>query len=141
MNVPYQAMVVGTNEVSKKFLTKKNITPGFFTYFGCASVAGLVASLITMPLDNIKTKMNTQCDLVSLKSCPDQFKCVCEKDQKGNVKYSTALKTARQILRQEGMGGFFRGMVPRGAIQSLSTAISWSSYEMAKKTFSVKARH
>lgn len=65
MNVPYQSLIVASNEVFKKVLTKKKVDLNFKMYFACASLAGLIASVFTMPLDNIRTRMNTQCDLVA----------------------------------------------------------------------------
>ena len=132
MNVPYQALIVASNEVFKKVLIRNKIELHFGTYFACASVAGLIASCITMPLDNLRTKMNTQCDLVARPSCPDKIECFCSKEMQGGIKYRNSWTTAGIIWRLEGAKGFFKGLVPRALTQSLSSAVSWSTYELIK---------
>ena len=140
MNVPYQSLVVGSNEVLKKVLTKKKVDLNFATYFSCACAAGLVASLFTMPLDNIRTRMNTQCDLVSQINCPDKIECLCTSQRQGQIKYRNTLTTASQIFRTEGLRGFFKGLIPRAGNQSLSSAIAWSTYEQIKSSLSRGSR-
>lgn len=132
MNVPYQSLIVASNEVFKKVLKRRKIELNFGTYFGCASLAGLIASCFTMPLDNVRTKMNTQCDLIPQPACPDKIECQCTKERQGTIKYRNSWTTATYIWKQEGFKGFFKGLIPRATTQSLSSAISWSTYEMIK---------
>lgn len=132
MNVPYQAVIVGSNEVFKKVLKRRKIELNFATYFGCASLAGFIASCATMPLDNIRTKLNTQCDLVPQVFCPDKIECQCTKERQGQIKYRNSITTIGIIWKQEGIRGFYKGLVPRAVTQSLSSAVSWSTYEMLK---------
>lgn len=132
MNVPYQAVIVGSNEVFKKVLKRRKIELNFFTYFGCASVAGLIASCCTMPFDNVRTRMNTQCDLVPQTACPEKIECLCTRERQGAIKYKNTLMTVRLIWQQDGARGFFKGIAPRAATQSLSSAVSWSTYEAMK---------
>lgn len=141
MNVPYQALIVGSNEVFKKILSRRKVDLNFWTYFSCASVAGFLASVATMPLDNIRTRMNTQCDLVARMGCPDKLDCLCTKDMQGRLKYRSSWNTVKEIVAQEGLRGFFKGLVPRAATQSLSSAVSWSTYEFIKSLMGVKAHH
>ena len=135
MNVPYQAIIVGSNEVFKKVLQKRKIELNFSTYFSCACIAGFIASLATMPLDNIRTRMNTQCDLISQISCPEKIECECTKQRQGIIKYTNTFTTAREIISTEGVRGFFKGLVPRSMTQSVSSAISWSTYELVKSIY------
>ena len=165
MNVPNQAIIVGCNESFKQVWKKNNLEHSFLTYFGFASLAGMISSVLTMPLDNIRTRMNTQCDL-KLKTEPPKPKTqqdkkliinqtrsitkqlsrglsakedpctdvVCEKCVNGNeVKYRGSLRTLRLVVATEGLQGLFKGLVPRTASQSFSTAVAWSTYEMMKK--------
>lgn len=135
MNVPYQAIIVANNEVFKKILQRQRVDLGFATYFSCASLAGFIASCCTMPLDNIRTRMNTQCDLVSQLGCPEKISCQCTKDRNGAIKYRNSWNTAVEVFAKEGARGFFKGLVPRATTQSLSSAISWSTYETIKSLF------
>jgi asparaginyl-tRNA synthetase len=135
MNVPYQSLIVASNEVFKKVLRRKKIELNFATYFGCASLAGLIASCFTMPLDNVRTKMNTQCDLIPQPACPDKIECQCTKQRQGAIKYRNSWTTTTYIWRQEGLRGFFKGLIPRATTQSLSSAVSWTTYELIKAKF------
>ena len=59
MNVPNHAAIMGSNEVLKQIWRNKKLEHNVFTYFTCASIAGAFAAFVTMPLDNIRTRMNT----------------------------------------------------------------------------------
>ncbi len=50
-----------------------------------------------------------------------------------DLKYRDIMSTARTILREEGMKGFVKGVVPRIFAQAPASAISWTTYEMMKK--------
>jgi len=60
MGAPYSVTTVMVNENLKKVVQPKKRKFTFLSYFFCAAVAGSCASLITCPLDNIKTKLQTQ---------------------------------------------------------------------------------
>ncbi len=93
---------------------------------------GSVASIITTPLDNIKTKLQTQ---TVIPKCKDnkQNKSVHECGIISNVKYKDILSTARLIYKEQGIiNGFSRGMIPRVICNALSCAVSWGTYEIFK---------
>jgi hypothetical protein len=136
MNVPYQGIVVGSNEVFKKVVKRNKIELNGGIYFICAGISGLIGSLLTMPLDNVRTRMNTQCDLVQAKACAEKIECVCTKERGGAIKYKNTWVTASQIYVQEGVRGFYKGLLPRAATQSFASAISWTTYELIKKMMS-----
>jgi len=52
-------VIVGVNE-SLKVLYRPEAGHSLFTYFMCALVAGSSAAMATIPLDNIKTRLQTQ---------------------------------------------------------------------------------
>ncbi|KAH9366764.1 hypothetical protein HPB48_012451 [Haemaphysalis longicornis] len=76
--------------------------------FTCGLVAGLLASVVTQPADVIKTHM-----------------------QLSPAKFSSILATVLLVAREEGMVGYFRGLVPRMLRRTLVTAMAWSFYEQA----------
>eukprot|EP01066_Platyproteum_vivax_P014754 Platyproteum_vivax@DN6597_c0_g1_i1.p1 len=49
--------------------------------------------------------------------------------------YQGFWSTARMILKEEGMMGFWKGVVPRVAVMAPSAALCWGSYETAKHFF------
>ncbi|XP_023338219.1 solute carrier family 25 member 38 [Eurytemora carolleeae] len=73
--------------------------------FGCGLWSGALACLVTHPVDVIKTKIQVSTPV--LKS--------------GHV--------VADIFRNDGIGGFFHGLIPRLLRRSLMAAISWSVYE------------
>jgi hypothetical protein len=48
------------------------------------------------------------------------------------IKYKNVLDTAKTVLREEGVIGFFSGLKMRIAIQSMSSAIAWGTYQVVK---------
>lgn len=144
MNLPNQAVVVGSNEVLKQIWRNYNFSHNSFTYFGCASIAGMCAAFATMPLDNIKTRMNTQCNLFIKKACTETLllkelpvssveSVICEcVEARGRIKYKDIIGTFKYICKEEGFKGFYKGFTPKVVTQSFSTAISWTVYEAAK---------
>jgi len=65
MNAPYHITAVIINENMKKVVKPKERDWQFASYFLCAAFAGAVSSLITCPMDNIKTKLQTQSTISS----------------------------------------------------------------------------
>ena len=104
-------------------------------------ILGSIASLLTTPLDNIKTKLQTQ---LSLSTCESERKNAqtietvtnnkkheCTVDS--NVKYKDMISTAKIIYKEDGfVKGFLRGMLPRVLCNTPSCAISWATYEFVK---------
>lgn len=80
--------------------------------FTCGVVAGLLASLVTQPADVIKTHM-----------------------QLSPAKFSSIATTVLLIAKEEGVAGYFRGLVPRMLRRTLVTAMAWSFYEQVTKGF------
>jgi solute carrier family 25 iron transporter 28/37 len=178
MNIPNAAVMVGMNETLKVLYKPENGGHNFFSYFMCAGLAGAMAAFATIPMDVIKTKLQTQaiCDEIC---CPStlngtqspvtgntnpippttstssslghghqevnntnssslvtKFKRTLASINtvKANhqVKYQNVACTIKLIMMEEGLRGFFRGVVPRMITQAPSSAISWATYESIK---------
>jgi len=78
-------------------------------------MAGGLASLVTQPMDVVKTKMQLQ--------------------TRGN---KTLVKACSRILMKYGPRGFFLGLGPRLIRRSLMAGLAWSVYERAMKTLGIK---
>lgn len=76
------------------------------THFACGIVSGILASVITQPVDVIKTKMQLY---------PDKF---------NNIKSVFIF-----VHQKYGYRGFFKGIVPRMLRRTLMTAMAWTVYE------------
>lgn len=191
-NLPYGMIVVTINEACKQYLTSTTTTTTtahdspllastqltWQTIVISSSVAGLVASALTTPLDRIKTLLQTQeltpACFQNHPACPRALQ-EASKSQSFSPPSSTATlggrripgrggirctfparlsplpstthspvaapvvtltswqEAARHLYRTEGWAGFTRGMLPRVLQQTPAVAISWTTYETAKK--------
>ena len=78
-------------------------------------MAGCLASLVTHPMDVVKTKMQLQ--------------------TRGN---KTLVRACSRILIKYGPRGFFLGLGPRLIRRSMMAGLAWSVYERAMKTLGIK---
>ena len=90
-----------------------------------------------MPMDNIKTKLQTQStisicekiDLLNNKKLETSIDCRSD----NQIKYKNIFSTIRLIYKEDGFfKGFFKGLTPQLMRNSPSCAISWVTYEMVK---------
>ncbi|MCJ1403391.1 Fe(2+) transporter [Xylographa trunciseda] len=119
MTVPYTALQFMAYEfVSKVMNPSRAYDP--LTHCVAGGLAGGFAAGLTTPLDVIKTLLQTRGTATDAK-----------------IRSAKGLWVAASIIKQQyGYGGFFRGWRPRIITAMPSTAICWSSYEMAKAYFS-----
>lgn len=113
MNVPFTAVNFTVYESTSKFLNpEKKHSPMSHCLAGGA--AGATAAALTTPLDVIKTLLQT-------------------KGYEGSASsVNSFISGAKYIYGQYGLSGFMRGLKPRMIANMPSTAICWTSYEMAK---------
>jgi solute carrier family 25 (mitochondrial iron transporter), member 28/37 len=137
-NVPYGMIMVSVNEHLKQTIDLLDGNEGYplqgphhhqhawKTVVFSSSVAGLVASAATAPLDRIKTALQTQHLLPTCYKLEKEGKCAL-------ATHANWREAARHILETEGYQGFFRGIVPRVLSHTPAVAISWTTYETAKQ--------
>ena len=123
-NVPYGMLMVATHEFCKNAWEAPD-RPAWQTVLAASSVGGLTASALTTPLDRIKTSLQTQ---ALAPACLRRLKDNCH-----NIRYRTFAQAAVGIWRQEGMAGFWRGLLPRVLSHTPAVAISWTTYETTKQ--------
>lgn len=117
MNVPFTAINFTVYESASKILNpSRKYDPLGHCLAG--GVAGAVAAAVTTPLDVVKTFLQTRRAMGS-----ETLEVRSTKTFQGAVKI---------IYREDGARGFFRGLRPRIVANMPSTAICWTSYEMAK---------
>ena len=161
MNLPYGCVMVAANESLKKVLSPDG-NFSLVTSVLAGSGAGATAAAFTTPLDNVKTRLQTQ-ELRAMYETapakPSPAAPAADKPTLGNVrnskyigcasmhtkppeppcmatpKYSGGLDAAKNILRSEGVPGFFRGLLPRVITHAPAVAISWTTYESVKRFF------
>lgn len=150
-NIPYGMIMVSTHEACKHRFREAcpERTPAWQIVLAASSVAGLVASAITTPLDRVKTALQTQqlapvCSAFQNqqqqaphssstipKSTPSTLPPYCPRNHM--VIHANWRDAARFIGKTEGLAGFFRGLTPRVLSHTPAVAISWTTYETAKQ--------
>eukprot|EP00401_Gymnodinium_catenatum_P067778 CAMPEP_0117533032 /NCGR_PEP_ID=MMETSP0784-20121206/39677_1 /TAXON_ID=39447 /ORGANISM="" /LENGTH=369 /DNA_ID=CAMNT_0005329449 /DNA_START=95 /DNA_END=1205 /DNA_ORIENTATION=- len=134
MNVPYNSVLVAMNESLKR--TTQDKYSGLQWYFAFAGVSGAVASAATLPLDVVKTRLQTQGLHISASAEGEITMLGCAEvhcNEPVDRKYHGIFPTMRLIWREEGARGFFRGLVPRVALAMPSAALCWGTYEMVHR--------
>lgn len=136
-NVPYGMVMVGTNEFLKERWTDTGEKLSLEVTLAASGMAGLTAAATTTPLDRIKTYLQTQqlTPACSVSSTPPENCPLTSSNSKSTIKplVSGWREAAIRIYRTEGSVGFFRGMTPRILSHTPAVAISWTTYETAKK--------
>lgn len=125
---PFHGVLVASNESLKMVLgldtrggacdalPSANIGLHFFS----TGISGMMAAVITQPLDVVKTRLQTQ-DV-----------CGTADVAEVSVRYSGLKSTVLLILREEGVQGLWRGTLPRLLFAAPSAAMCWGTYEVIK---------
>ncbi|KAI1971880.1 Fe(2+) transporter [Ophidiomyces ophidiicola] len=118
MTIPFTAtQFIAYESTSKIMNPSKKYDP--LTHCVAGALAGAVAAAVTTPLDVIKTVLQTR-----------------GLAEDAEARTSRGLFNAAALIKKQyGWSGFFRGMRPRIIATMPSTAICWTSYEMAKAYF------
>lgn len=115
MNIPFAAVNFSIYDSASKFLNPdRKYDPMVHCVAG--GISGATAAALTTPLDVIKTVLQTKAGLTS--TAPTNL--------------NSFMDGARYIYYNKGISGFARGMKPRIVANMPATAISWTTYEMAK---------
>jgi solute carrier family 25 (mitochondrial iron transporter), member 28/37 len=116
MNVPFTAVNFTVYETALKILNpQRSHDP--LSHCIAGGIAGATAAAVTTPLDVIKTLLQTR----GINTYDPKVKDI-----------NSFYEGSRYIYRTAGATGFLRGMRPRVVANMPSTAICWTSYEMAK---------
>jgi len=98
----------------------------------------MIAAGATAPLDRVKTRLQTQRFANvspmyhdAIKSCPKAKATI-----KSQLKYDGLMDAFMSIVKEEGYSGLWRGLAPRLMTHTPAVAISWTTYETAKKWLS-----
>lgn len=86
------------------------------TQLGAGAIAGLVNTLVLSPLDVVKTRLQVQ---------------------GGARKYNGTMHALRTMLRQEGIGSYYKGLSAALWAFVPNWAVWWCAYEYFKKSYSV----
>jgi solute carrier family 25 iron transporter 28/37 len=139
-DLPFSVTYFTTYELSKHY---QKVILGWLGLLGphdlntanhlvAGATAGCVASFVTMPIDAVKTRVQTE--------------VLTHTGQKGEVAGAprlthapkkSMLATAKVIWAQEGIRGFYRGLVPRLVSIIPSASLTFASYELYKKLLHV----
>ncbi|TDH72870.1 hypothetical protein CCR75_007387 [Bremia lactucae] len=90
--------------------------PNYSVHFSSGLVAGVLATSIVHPADVVKTRMQLA---INNGKIPSSLV----------LNSFTMRQTVSKIYRYEGLWGFAKGIIPRVAKRTLSTAVTWTIYE------------
>lgn len=105
----------GVHNTQQKQYSKSNLISTSSLTFACGLGAGLMASIVTQPMDVIKTRM-----------------------QMNSKQFPTFYQTTAFILRQDKMRGLFAGLVPRMMRRTLMASMAWTVYEQMMRSLCLK---
>lgn len=111
MNIPYHAIYFASYESLRRAFkrgTEQEFDP--IAHLMAGAGAGSTAAAITNPMDVAKTRLQTQGE-TKIK------------------KYNGMVQTLVTIWKEEGRRGYLRGIQPRIALHSVSSALCWFTYE------------
>ena len=157
-NLPYGVVMVTTNEYLREVIeSDPTKPPDIKTSMLAGCGAGMVAAAVTTPLDRVKTRLQTQrmgtaiayqLHEQGLPTCTKVLKGV-DASAAGNCTKAMAERALergmpspmygglsdafRSIIKEEGYAGLFLGMTPRLLTHTPAVAISWTTYEVAKR--------
>ena len=94
--------------------------------------AGVVGTILGFPLDTLKTRLQTQRFATAAPIHQDAVKA-CPKAIKPKLKYDGLTDALQSIIKEEGYVGLWRGLVPRVMTHTPAVAITWTTYETAKR--------
>lgn len=115
MNIPFAAVNFSIYDSTSKFLNPdRKYDP--LVHCVAGGLAGATAAALTTPLDVVKTVLQTKGAIASPVA----------------ANLNSFMDGVRYVYNTNGMSGFARGMRPRIVANMPSTAICWTSYEMAK---------
>jgi solute carrier family 25 iron transporter 28/37 len=122
INAPYGSIFVLLNERLKasEMFSGETLT----THFATAGIAAGLASIATHPLDVVKTRLQTQDVLCKGGSC--------HLKRNAHVKYPSFRIAVATMWSEEGIRGFYRGLVPRTLLSVPAAATCWGTYESVK---------
>ncbi|KAF9144111.1 hypothetical protein BGX30_013801 [Mortierella sp. GBA39] len=114
---PYVALNFQAYEVLRSHLTPPGeVAPSVGMKLICGAVAGSFAQTVTYPLDVLRRRMQvTGMDAVS-------------------YKYSSTWDGVKKIIKQEGVRGLYKGMIPNYLKVAPAISISFVVYEQCKQT-------
>jgi solute carrier family 25 iron transporter 28/37 len=106
------------NKSSDQSVTQVNRWPQFFAGF----IAGTVTSVVINPLDVVKTRLQTQHTQSTINQSTNQ--------SSSHTHYRNLSSGLMQVYREEGMRGYFRGVLPKLVSRGPISALSSIMYEM-----------
>ncbi|XP_037392455.1 mitochondrial glycine transporter B isoform X1 [Pygocentrus nattereri] len=117
-DAPFSGIYVMFYSQAKRVLPHEISSSGLapVVNFGCGVLAGILASFVTQPADVVKTHMQVSPAL-----------------------YRRTSDAIRFVYSEHGLGGFFRGAVPRSLRRTLMAAMAWTVYEQLMARMGLKS--
>ncbi|KDP25434.1 hypothetical protein JCGZ_20590 [Jatropha curcas] len=121
-NVPHSIIKFYTYESLKQLMLSSqnsDAQPNTLQTLVCGGLAGSTAALFTTPFDVVKTRLQIQ--------IPGSMS-----------KYQSVFHALKEIGKNEGLKGLYRGLIPRLVIYLSQGALFFASYEFFKRLFTLE---
>jgi len=119
-DIPFSAVYFSLYELLKttqaKYKAARGKSVSMFDNFIAGGLSGMVATTVTIPLDVVKTKLQTQIALPAKERI-----------------YNGVIHTLKDIAQKEGIAGLTRGLSARILYLTPASAIVFTAYEQYKK--------
>lgn len=123
-----------TYELSKRLLLSRQSNPFAEPRASDVLIAGGIAGVVTwasvFPLDVVKTRVQTQSQVV------DELTAPLLGQEQARAQQKTSFQIARDIFRAEGIVGFYRGLGVCSLRAFIVNAVQWYLYEETMKVLS-----
>jgi solute carrier family 25 iron transporter 28/37 len=144
-DIPFAASYFTTYEMSKYYQKKVLDQLGLLgdhdlntvNHLVAGATAGCVASFVTLPIDTVKTRIQTEALTLKKSLVVELTQAHKPIDDIPQVPRSGMLKISKIIYQQEGLKGFYRGLAPRLISIIPSASITFAAYEGYKKILGV----
>uniref|UniRef100_A0A3Q3KEP1 Mitochondrial glycine transporter n=1 Tax=Monopterus albus TaxID=43700 RepID=A0A3Q3KEP1_MONAL len=116
-DAPFSGIYVMFYSQAKRALPQEVTSSAYspLVNFSCGVMAGVMASLVTQPADVVKTHIQVR------------------------QSHWSMADAVRYIYTENGIGGFFRGTVPRSLRRTLMAAMAWTVYEQLMAQMGLKS--
>jgi solute carrier family 25 citrate transporter 1 len=122
--IPKMAIRFLSFEFYKEHLCAWNVLPASTSTFIAGLASGITeAVLVVTPAEVCKIRMQSQ------------FHSMMDPRQMARRKYTNVLQTAMVLVREEGFGALYKGVVPTMLRQGCNQAANFTTYEYAKKSW------
>eukprot|EP01087_Luapelamoeba_hula_P000021 TRINITY_DN10011_c0_g1_i1.p1 TRINITY_DN10011_c0_g1~~TRINITY_DN10011_c0_g1_i1.p1 ORF type:complete len:308 (+),score=26.84 TRINITY_DN10011_c0_g1_i1:306-1229(+) len=109
-----KSIMFGAYGTAKRFIQVEGTTPHMWQLFACGAFAGSANTIVATPVELVRNRLMVQYN-------------------KAETRYSGPVDCIKQIVRQEGLAGMWRGMWPTLCRDSIGVGAYYATFEWARR--------